>query len=110
MDEKFDQWGIVSLFGHSTVAGKISEQKIGGCSFVRVDVPETDGKQPITMFYSENAIYSIAITGEETARLTAKNIDMVPVSEWEARKMLGIFEPPEPKENNIDFNESEIPF
>lgn len=40
MSEKFEQWAIVDLFGHTRIAGKVSEQVIGGCSFVRVDVPE----------------------------------------------------------------------
>ena len=39
MTDKFDHWCIVELFGHNQIAGKVTEQAIGGQSFVRVDVP-----------------------------------------------------------------------
>ena len=41
--DKIEMWGIIDLFGHQKVAGYISEAQIGGCAFVRVDVPEVDG-------------------------------------------------------------------
>jgi hypothetical protein len=39
--QKFEQWAIVELFGHQRIAGLVTEQAVGGCSFVRVGVPET---------------------------------------------------------------------
>ena len=33
----FDSWAIVEIFGHQTFAGRVTEQAIGGASFVRVD-------------------------------------------------------------------------
>lgn len=36
---KFESWCIVELFGHQRIAGLVTEQTIGGCNFVRVDVP-----------------------------------------------------------------------
>lgn len=36
---KFDHWCIVESFGHERIAGRVTEQTIGGCSFIRVDVP-----------------------------------------------------------------------
>ena len=38
-EKAFEQWAIVEIFGHQRIAGKVTEQTIGGCSFVRVDVP-----------------------------------------------------------------------
>jgi hypothetical protein len=38
----FDQWCIVELFGHTKIAGKVSEAQIGGQSFIRVDVPQIE--------------------------------------------------------------------
>jgi hypothetical protein len=42
-----EQWAIVEIFGHQRIAGRLTEQTIGGCSFVRVDVPalpQADGE------------------------------------------------------------------
>lgn len=36
---KFESWAVVEVMGHQTFAGFVSEQTIGGASFVRVDVP-----------------------------------------------------------------------
>lgn len=43
MSEKFEQFAVVELFGHQIIAGKVSEQVIGGQGFVRVDVPAIEG-------------------------------------------------------------------
>ena len=39
-------WAIVEIFGHQRIAGFLSEQTIGGQSFVRVDVPDLPGDTP----------------------------------------------------------------
>jgi hypothetical protein len=39
--DKFDSFAIVEVFGHQKFAGRVTEQAIGGASFVRVDVPKT---------------------------------------------------------------------
>jgi hypothetical protein len=44
----FETFAIVELFGHSIISGKVSEQVIGGASFVRVDVPAVDGTEAYT--------------------------------------------------------------
>ncbi len=36
----FDTWAVVEVMGHNTYAGRVTEQAIGGASFIRVDVPE----------------------------------------------------------------------
>lgn len=51
------QWAIVEIFGHSRYAGIISEHAIGGCSFVRVDVPETGEEPAFTKLFGQGAIY-----------------------------------------------------
>ena len=88
MTEKFDQWAIVELFGHSRIAGRVTEQVIGGCSFVRVDVPAVNGDQPFTKLYGNGAIYAMSLVDEETATGAASMIRVRPVDEWSARRML----------------------
>ena len=46
-------WAIVEIFGHTRIAGRISEQSFGGAALVRVDVPpvtvpENDGESTVT--------------------------------------------------------------
>lgn len=81
--EKFEEWALVELFGHQRIAGKVSEQEIGGCSFVRVDVPETKSAKAHTRFFGNGAIYSINPTTEEIARHLADRYDVIPVMSYE---------------------------
>lgn len=90
MTEKFEQWAILELFGHSRIAGKVAEQIIGGCSFVRVDVPAVNGNQPFTKLYGQGAIYAMTFVDEETATGSAAQLNEKPIDIWSARKMLEI--------------------
>ena len=64
----FDSWCVIEIFGHERIAGRVTEQMIGGCSFIRVDVPASNGMPAYTKFYGEKAIYSILPVSEELAR------------------------------------------
>ena len=88
--EQFEQWAIVEVMGHQRLAGKVSEQAIGGSSFVRVDVPAIPGGEPFTKLLGPSSIYAITITDEETARLAASQFKITPIDEWSARRMLGV--------------------
>ena len=88
MEEKNDQWAIVELFGHTKIAGKISESVIGGCSFVRVDVPGFKDHQPFTKLYGQGAIYSISFVDEETAMYAVNSFQETPIDKWSARQMV----------------------
>lgn len=73
--QKFSEWAIVELFGHSRIAGLVSEATVGGCSFVRVDVPNYDGEGWLfTKLYGNGAIYAINITTEAHARRAVESI------------------------------------
>lgn len=74
------QWAIVEIFGHTRYAGTVSEHQIGGCSFVRVDVPEIDGQPAFTKLFGNAAIYSITPTSEQIARLVAKQFQSRPLT------------------------------
>ena len=81
-EEKLEIWAIVELFGHSTIAGFVGEQEIGGDSFIRIDVPENEGHKAFTKFYGPKAIYAITPTSEETARQAARSLHVRPVELW----------------------------
>jgi hypothetical protein len=92
------QWAIVELFGHQRIAGVITEQQLGGASFVRVDVPEVEAvervldlatntwqAQRVTIeaharSFGAAAIFSINWVPEADARLVATGIKHRPVS------------------------------
>ena len=78
--QKFETWAVIELFGHQQLAGLVTEASIGGCSFVRVDVPEINGRPAFTKFYGNGAIYSMTPVGEAEARMALANIMPRPVS------------------------------
>jgi hypothetical protein len=85
MSDKFEQWAIVEVMGHTKYAGLVSEQAIGGGNFLRVDVPklEADGRtaeqQPFTKYLGSGSIFSITPVSEEIARHVAATLRAAPV-------------------------------
>lgn len=84
----FEAWGIVDLFGHQRIAGKISEQVIAGETFIRVDIPV--GDEFHTRLFGKGAIYSMSISDEEMARGVAKYTaeNARPISPYTMRHMI----------------------
>ena len=76
----FDQYCIVELFGRQVIAGRVTEQVIGGCSFIRVDVPEIDSRPAFTRFYGSGSIHAMTPVSEEVARLALKEFTPQPVN------------------------------
>jgi len=100
-DEKFETWGLLELFGHQRLAGKLSEQTIGGCHFIRIDVPPVEDVQGYTRFFTQGAIYSLTPTTESIARALANRLQAQPVQIYDIRSprqlaMLQGDEDPEP--------------
>lgn len=92
--QKFEQWALVELFGHQRIAGRVSEQTIGGCSFVRVDVPEltaAEGKpatQALTKLFGQGAIYGITFMDEAAAMVFVRQLRAQPIDEWSLRRAM----------------------
>jgi len=82
--EKFETWAVIELFGHAQIAGKVSAATIGGCSFLRVDVPQYGNRAEFTKFLGNGAIYSMTPCSEEIARAALKHISPEPVSVYGA--------------------------
>lgn len=78
--ETFESWCIVELFGHQRIAGLVTEQTIGGSSFVRVDVPANGDTPEYTRLFGNGAIYAINPVSETVARAAAAQYRSVPVS------------------------------
>lgn len=76
----FDDWCIVELFGHVTLAGRVTEQTIGGCSFIRLDVPQVNGQEAFTKLLGNGAVYSITPVSEEVAMNAVTRLRMRPVT------------------------------
>lgn len=103
--ESFDQWAIVEIMGHQRYAGRVTEQVIGGTSFVRVDVPGGEERQPFTKLFGSSAIYAITLVDEETARGVSDSQRQQPMDEWSARRMLQSL----PQPDMYDDPEDELP-
>jgi len=83
----FEAWAIVEIFGHQKYVGKVSEFAIGGCNFVRVDVPELVARRPqepavpaFSKLFGNGAIYSITLVSEAIARAVAEQIRPEPLN------------------------------
>lgn len=83
----FEGWVILELMGHRRLAGFLTEQELGGTSFLRLDIPGPDG-QPTkaTQLYSASAVYCITPTTEAVARRVAAISEPEPVTPWELRQ------------------------
>jgi len=86
--ERFEEWAIVELFGHNRTAGRITEQTIGGETFIRVDVPETTGQPAFSKLYGKGAIYAITITDEITAKAAAHSWAPRPLDRFELGQLV----------------------
>lgn len=87
----FESWAIVEVMGHRQFAGFVSEQAIGGASFVRVDVPEVKAGEDVlpgfTKLLGAGSIYAISPCTEETARAYAAQSRQRSFSVYEAPRL-----------------------
>lgn len=88
MESNFDLWAIIELFGHQKIAGRVTEQNIGGTNMLRVDVPASTEKPAFTRFFGSAAIYAINPVDETTARVFAERLQLQPISVWDIREFI----------------------
>jgi hypothetical protein len=79
MIEKFDCWANVEVMGHRRFAGKVTEQVVAGCGFVRIDVPQVDDRMPFTKLIGTASIYAITPCSELVAMQLARQYREKPV-------------------------------
>lgn len=90
----FDSWALVELMGHQRICGRVTEAEIGGCKFVRVDVPELAQMPAMTKYLGPASIYGITPLDEETALQMAAQIKAAPISIWDARRLVELHSKP----------------
>lgn len=84
----FDQFVILELMGHHKVAGHMTEETIGGASFIRVDIPNAAGETTSTKYYSASAVYGIHPTTKEIAIAAAQRFGAPqPITVWELERV-----------------------
>ena len=90
----FECFALVEIFGHTRIAGKVTEQVIAGTGFIRIDVPALPANkynpatEPMTRFYGPSAIYSITPMDEATMMAAAHALRVAPDSMYIAMPML----------------------
>ena len=85
---KFECWAILELFGHTMLAGKVSEQVVSGVAFIRVDVPETPNIPKFTKFQNPSSIYGMTPVDEEYAKKMAEKLEVQPVSDYKHTQII----------------------
>lgn len=76
-------WAIVEIMGHKRYAGYVSEEVLGGASFVRVDVPDQNGCKAFSKMFGAQSIYCITPVSEDAAKAAASQFKEQPLSEWD---------------------------
>ncbi len=117
MTEEFKTWAMVELFGHTRIAGEVTEQTIAGGAMVRIDVPESKGQPAFTRIVNVSAIYAINPVTEEVARELASKFHAKPVDIWDIReyvekqtKLIGQHKDVADDIHDDDDDEDETPF
>lgn len=85
---KIDCYALVELMGHARIAGRVTEQPIGGASLIRVDVPDADGNTAYTRMYGASAIYCISPMAKDLVIKLAQQIRAIPVTEYDLPRRL----------------------
>jgi hypothetical protein len=77
---KFDTWAILDMMGHQRLAGRVTEETIGGVSLLRVDIPELNNIPAWTTYITANSLYQMTPVTEELARSMAAKIGKMPIT------------------------------
>jgi len=100
--EKFEQWVILELMGHSRAGGLVTEEEHFGVKMGRIDVPRGDGSF-FTIYFSGTSIYRMTPVTEEVARAIAARSTIEPVHQWKLPS-------PQEKANTHELEDSDFEF
>jgi hypothetical protein len=65
-DSVLGTFAIVELFGHTKIAGYVSEEMVVGVPMLQIAVPGSEGRQPFIRYYGAKTIFSITPVSEQT--------------------------------------------
>ncbi len=86
-EQKFELTAVVELFGHTRMAGTVTEQVVGDASFIRIDVPETKVQPKFTRLLNPKAIYAINPVTKKVMLEMAQQMEVTPIESWDIRTM-----------------------
>ena len=87
---------ILELFGHSIIAGVVSEYEVGSSVFIRIDVPSVELRKEFTKIYHPNAIFSIPPCDEETMLHAVRAFEVQPIATWRFPRLTANVDESEP--------------
>lgn len=101
---RFESFAFLELMGHRKLAGLVQEVEIAGGKFLRIDVPNHEGKLT-TQFYSPSSVYCITPTTEAMVKAYAVKNSPAPVHRYE----LSFTDSEPPKKPSYDgYSETDI--
>ena len=95
-----EEWGIVSLLGHCTFAGRVTEEERFGAKLGRCDIPQPDGSF-VTRYFPGASLYSYVPCTKEAAMARAGALQP-------PAQLLNLPATP-PEDGGYDDEEEEIP-
>lgn len=84
--EKFETWGLLELFGHTRIAGRISSVQIAGTGFIQIDIPAISENLEQSRIYGTSAVYGITPMTEEMTRKYAESLQVRPLIPYEGER------------------------
>lgn len=90
--QPFAEWAVIEIMGHKRFAGYVTEQSVGGASFIRVDVPDIELKTgdqlpAFSKLFGASSIYCITPTTREAALAFAESIRAESFHRYELPKL-----------------------
>lgn len=83
MKKESERWAIIDLFGHTRLAGRVSEVQQFGTSMCRIEVPEVDGRPGFTRDVGGAAIFGMTDVSEGLAVAFTRAQRTAPVQAYE---------------------------
>ena len=88
IEKSFDHWAIIEVFGHEKYAGRVSAEKVGDQSMIRLDVPEVNGLPGFVKFLNPASVFSITPVSEEYAQEMAAEMNKQPIAGYDHAKVI----------------------